>query len=337
MFRATVLCGAVVLLGVIGCQENNEVVEVQQPRLTLTVSNLPRLGPGEGHYQLWAKFVIFDRSDAPQHDSAAVSLGEFNVSSDGATVVGTDGNPVHLAIPANQNPQLIDVVIITVQSADSAASKSADEEPGPAFLAGRVQGDASTGTADLDASHVDALGSAFSSTSGAFAITAPTSPSDSSSGVWFVDKQGSAVSAGLRNLPPIPDEWVYEGWVRLDVPAQGGGTVQYLSTGRFLRGDSADFDGAGPGKGPGVGYNFPGQDFINPIPPGLPARPDLRFCSFMVTIEPVPDNSPQPFPLRLFATPIPQAPLPQGQTVLMNNVSSSSFPHARLKIVRSGY
>jgi len=315
------------------CHEPNEVVDVQRPRVSLTVSNLPRLGPGEGNYELWGKFVIFDRPDqihAPQHDSTAISLGAFNVNEDGTGVVGVDGGPALFTVPLDQNPQLLDIVMISVQQADSS-------ELGSVFLAGRVVGDATVGEAALDVSHAAALGSTFSNVSGEYTIIAPTSPADSNSGIWFVERQGSPVGIGLRNLPPLPDEWTYEGWVVQSISREGSPPiVNYFSTGKFLRADSADFDGAGQGSGPGAGFNFPGQDFINAIPPGFPARPDLRLWAVMITVEPVPDNSPLPSSLRLLSTPQPVVPLPQGQTLLMNNVSST-LPQARFRIVRSGY
>lgn len=335
MRTAVIIASNLCLWCLLSCHETNEVVEVQQPRISLTVSRLPRLGQGEGNYELWAKFVIFDRFDqtnAPQHDSTAVSLGKFNVTADGNGVVGLDGGPARFTIPADQDPQLMDIAFVSIQQADTG------DDPGPILLAGRVSGDASVGVADLDVSHPAAFGSPFANVTGDFTIIAPTSPSDSNSGVWFVDRQGSSISAGLRNLPVLPEGWVYEGWVGNYVtPEPGPGFFSYFSTGRFLRADSADLDGAGPGRGPGAGFSFPGQDFINATGSGTPVRPDLRFYVFMVTIEPDPDNSPRPFPLILLSTPLPPAPLPQGQTLLMNNVSSSSLPQGRIRIVRSGY
>ena len=336
MLKVLTVSIGIALAFAVGCHQTNEVVDVQRPRISLTVFHLPRLGPGEGYYQLWAKFVIFDRpaqADSPQHDSSAVSLGEFNVTTDGRGVVGLDGNPVRFAIPPDQDPQLLDLVFISVQLPDSAS-----DDVGPTFLAGRVTGDVSTAVADMDVAHAAALGSTFSSVTGGFTIIAPTSPADSNSGVWFIEKQGAAISAGLRNLPVLPRGWRYEGWIDREVQAAPGGPTNHLfSTGKFLRADSADFDGAGPGSGPGGGLNFPGQDFINSIPSGTPSRPDLRLFTFMVTVEPEPDNSPAPFPLTILSTTLPSEPLPQGRTLLMNNVASTSFPRARVTIIRSGY
>lgn len=330
----TVLCA-------VGCDQTNEVVETQRPRISMTFSNLPHLQEGEGHYQLWGKFMIFNKvgqNDSPQHDSTAVSLGEFNVSEDGQSLIALDGNTMRFEIPTDQNPQLIDDIILTIQEEEHTLGKIRHEEPGPTFLGGKVHGDALVGIADLEASYTHALGSTFSNVSGKYTIIAPTSPADSNSGVWFIEQQGTTTLAGLRNLPTLPEGWVYEGWIGLPYYVDPGGLMfRHCSTGRFLRADSADFDGAGPGAGLGTGFNFPGQDFISPIPPGSPSRPVLRNSAFIVTIEPEPDNSSNPFSLRLLSDPLGPSPKPQGQALQMDNVAVASFPRAKITIVRSGY
>jgi hypothetical protein len=341
MMKHVVVGFMVTLLCAFGCNQTNEVVEMQRPRISMTFSNLPHLQDGEGHYQLWAKFMIFNKAgqnDSPDHDSTAVSLGEFNVSVDGQGLVSLVGNPMRFTIPTDQNPQLIDDIILAIQEDEPGLAKTHHEEPGPTFLGGKVHGDALVGIADLDVSYSHALGSTFSNVSGKYTIIAPTSPADSNSGVWFIEQQGTTTLAGLRNLPTLPTGWRYEGWIGLPYYVDPGGLMfRHCSTGRFLRADSADFDGAGPGAGVGNGLNFPGQDFINPIPPGSPSRPVLRNSAFMVTIEPEPDNSPNPSSLRLLSAPLAPSPKPQGQALQMDNVAAASFPRAKITIVRSGY
>lgn len=326
-----------VVLVVSGCQESNEVVTPREPVMSLTVRSLPHLRSDEGHYQLWATFFHFNRQSAshsPLHDSGFVSLGEFNVSEDGLRVTGPAGEGLQLRIPADQNAQLLNDIIITIQPHEEHLGGAAGllhEEPGPAIMGGRFQGTAALGIADLTVDHEDAIGADFTDAEGVFSFLAPTSanPADSNSGVWFV-RAGTPVTAGLEFLPGLTPEWMYEGWVidRTD-PLQW----QYYSTGKFLRVDSADFDGAGSGKGPGNGLNFPGQDFIT----GTPERPDLTAGQFLfvITAEPVPDNSPQPFFLRILSSE-PVVTIHKGNAAPSRfyNVAGSYLPGARVTVSR---
>ncbi len=333
MRQSIFLVGALFLF-TLSCNNTNEVFEQQQPRVSLTVYNLQPLGPGEGHYEVWATFLEFNRSnsgDSPQHESGFRSLGEFNVRAGDPVLYDLAGNPARFTVPTDQNAQLLDDVVITI---DTSATNTVDSLHGSIVIGGEFRGDADIAVADLDESYADAFGSDFSGVTGKFTITAPTSPADSNSGVWFIEQQGVTTVAGLRNLPVLPKGWRYEGWI-----GSGGGPdgIQYWSTGRFARADSADHDGSGPGRGPGVGFNFPGQDFINPIPPGVPQRAFLPRFDFLVTVEPEPDNSPNPFSLAVLSAPLQSSLFPRGQAVSMNNVASSSFARGRITVVRSGY
>ena len=301
-----------VLCLLVSC-ETNEVIE----NVALTVSNLPALKDTDGHYQVWATFTTFDRvglANSPQHDSGFVSLGEFNVDANGLAV-GRDGNPARLQIPEGQNLQLLSDVVITLQR------NGHNEDLGSAIIGGKFRGDERHAVAMLDISYIDALGSNFSSVSGSYALLAPTSvPADSNSGIWFVDRT-SGLAAGLRNLPALSD-WTFEGWV---VDNLDPNRPKFYSTGKFLKANIADFDSAGPGRGSGAGLNFPGQDFIN----GVPTRPNLSSAqySFMVTIEPFPDNSPDPFFLLLLTS-------ENSPPVTLQNVIQSRAPRATVTIAR---
>lgn len=298
----------------VGCNETNEVIE----NVKLTISNLPPLKETEGHYQVWVTFTTFAKVGAnasPQHDSGFVSLGEFNIDANGAAV-GRDGNPARLEVPAERNVQLLSDVVITVQRSGQY------QDRGPAILGGRFRGDASRAFATLDMSYADALGSDFSVVSGKYAIMAPTSPADSNSGVWFVDRTPGLVP-GLLSLPSIRN-WTYEGWVVDNLDPEH---PRYFSTGKFLKANTADFDSAGPGRGSGAGLNFPGQDFIN----GVPLKPDLTSSrySFMITLEPFPDNSPDPFFLQILTSVLP-SPAPST----LYNVIQTHAPQATVTIAR---
>ena len=56
----------------------------------------------------------------------------------------------------------------------------------------------------------------------------------------------------------------------------------------FIGNSGADDDGAGPGAGPNGAPPFPGQDFIRP-------PMSLIGGAVVISVEPVPDNSPMPF------------------------------------------
>lgn len=161
-----------------------------------------------------------------------------------------------------------------------------------------------------------------------------------SQGIWFGDlalakeaKRDTAQFVGVTPglvLPKLSAGWQYEGWVLV-----GG---KYLSTGKFLRADSADF--TNPYLGPKAtgkqtftsgdslrfttDFKIPGEDFILNPPSGFvfplsmirtPASGDSVF----VTIEPSPDPSPAtPFrSLTLYGAQLPTA-------------LSSSFIHQNL-------
>jgi len=340
MKKSIVYC-IIIVSAFAGCKRDPElVINNHQTSVSVAVTNLPPLPAGQGHYQLWATFVVFAKpsgANAPMHDSGFVSLGEFNVTANGVLIDPLDGSPARFAIPQGQDPQLIDHVILTIQGEDRGRNKIAHDEPGAAILGGMVTGTATLGIADLSVSSPEAFGTDFSAVTGKYTITAPTSPLDSNSGVWFYEPLPPD-SVGLRNLAALPPEWTYEGWVVFDHGLAATPLHEvFYSTGKFRRADSADYDGAGPGRGPGTPLNFPGQDFIVGDSTH-PATPNLRdsVYSFMVTIEPDPDNSPEPFFLTLLSSVQTGGPSKPAAiaTSDMYNVIGSGLPTARVTITR---
>ncbi|MHC4861136.1 MAG: hypothetical protein ACYTDY_13710, partial [Planctomycetota bacterium] len=162
-----------------------------------------------------------------------------------------------------------------------------DLDPLPAET--KVLGGVITGaTADLSVGHGAALGDDFATAGGSYILAAPSTPpvgaddDDYFMGIWFLDPTGGPDPSLV--LPTLPAGWRYEGWVVVD------GTP--YSTGRFDAPDGADSDGAGASAGPGGGPPFPGQDYI--AGPAL----DLVGGAVVVSVEPEPDNSPDPFALK---------------------------------------
>ena len=327
--RIVVVIAAGITLG--SCNQTNEVVEPQAPRVQLTVSNLPRIDPGEGHYQVWAYILDFNK---PAGGNGVLhgdyySMGEFNIAPDGSGPVDLEDNPVRFTVPEGKDVQLVQDVMIAFQGPEEGLARVQHDEPGPPLLIGHLMGDETRGTADL--SLTDVFGNGLGTATGRYTLAAPTSvPSDSNAGVWFVEL-GTPVTAGLH-LPVLPAGWMYEGWA---VEHQGELETRILSTGKFLSPDSADADGAGASKGPGTGYPFPGQDFIV-VPQG---KPDLEAFEIRLTIEPDPDNSPEPFGLTLMTSRVlvhvdrPPA-TTSGTRSLANMMQPSVAPRATLTVVK---
>src|SRR5207249_4332215 len=158
-----------------GCKKSDEVVSAPAPVVNVTVTNLPTLPAGQGHYQVWATFIIFSKvggSESPLHDSGFVSLGEFNVGTNGQDLVDPDGGPARFAIPAGDDPQLINEVIIALQAPETPLNKVAHEERGAPIIGARFLGTSSMAVANLNVGYIKAFGTNFSGVAGKYTITA---------------------------------------------------------------------------------------------------------------------------------------------------------------------
>jgi len=319
------------------CRRESELIIPDSQTIYFETNNIMPLKPGEGHYEAWISFAnpYTSKSRTIQdEESSFVSLGKFTMDTSGFqfdstwSITGTnqklldlDGNPFVPRLQKNRNLQYAVDAIITIE-----LEGDTDDVPGSVIIGGAFTGTEQIGTANLSTNYRDAFDIDFGNAEGFYLLDAPTSsdPSDSLKGIWFM-KSIVPESAGLMNIPQLPEGWKYEGWVRYFEAADAAG---YLPTGKFLNPDSADEDAAGAEKGPnGDGYNFPGQDFV------------IRYVSFtilsaMITIEPEPDNSEKPFRmLTLFGpTDIPQSIL-RGKAIQMSN-NAASFPTAKLTIYR---
>lgn len=163
-----------------------------------------------------------------------------------------------------------------------------DSDPAPSSVH-ILAGDFSGSNASLTIDHSAALGNDFSTAAGKYILATPTdtSASNEESGVWFLDNSGGSPAVGLT-LPTLPAGWAYEGWAVIN------GTP--VSTGTFTKVDAAD--DAAPFSGSMAGPPFPGEDFLMNAPAGLTFPTDIRGGAAVISIEPVPDNSPAPFTLK---------------------------------------
>ncbi|MEZ5359728.1 MAG: anti-sigma factor [Candidatus Zixiibacteriota bacterium] len=158
-----------------------------------------------------------------------------------------------------------------------------DPDPAPAHTH-YLAGDFSETSATLTIGDMAALGNDFMMAAGTFILNTPSTGSDNSdyaNGIWWLDPM--AGPGPTLDLPMLPAGWVYEGWV-----VGPGGPV---TTGKFMDVSGFDMDAGGPTAGPDPVPPFPGQDYINP-------PMNLIGYAAVITVEPYPDNSADPFTLK---------------------------------------
>ncbi len=123
----------------------------------------------------------------------------------------------------------------------------------------------------------------------------------------------TGASAGLT-LPTLPAGWTYEGWTVIDgIP---------VTTGTFT--NLSDFDDADPYSSTMPGPPFPGEDFLLNAPAGLTFPTDLAGEVAVISIEPSPDNSANPFTLKPLVGDIPANAI--DHTTYMMSTNLASFP-----------
>jgi len=132
----------------------------------------------------------------------------------------------------------------------------------------------------------------FSNASGAFFLRTPTDETGTNNGndengVWF----GTPGMPPVPNfiLPTLPEGWTYEGWVV--------GDTGPLTTGIFDVFDMAD-SWAPFSETMQPGPPIPGEDFFLNAPGGETFPLDIRNRTVVISVEPVPDNSPAPFAMK---------------------------------------
>ena len=207
-----------------------------------------------------------------------------------------NGNPVSTGTFSSVTfPQAF--AVNTTQLNDATAfvlsiEPAVDPDPAPAatkLLIAEFSGD----TANVGLGPVIASGD-FDTASGKFFLRTPTDETGTNNGndengVWF-GIPGAPPTAGLV-LPTLNSGWKYEGWVVVD-------GVGPLTTGTFTSLDSFDdsnmFSGTENNQGPPV----PGEDFFNEAPAGFTFPLDVRERTIVISVEPDPDNSPNPFLLK---------------------------------------
>ncbi len=233
-------------------------------------------------------------------NGAPVSTGTFEV--------GENGDLSRTVFAINEDDlEAASSFVLTIEP-------SPDPTPEPSavhILAGDFNGNA----ADLEVGHSAAIGEDFLNATGGYILATPTdggNDTNENSGVWWLDpSQGPG--PGL-DLPLLPEGWIYEGWAVVD------GTP--LSTGRFTSGSgNDDFNGF---SGDQAGPPFPGEDLLTNAPEGVSFPVDLAGQTVVISVEPVPDNSPAPFTLKPLVSPVNPAAVDHFFYEMSNNAANTN-------------
>lgn len=238
--------------------------------LTLNLSGLEDLGPD----YLYEGWVIVN--------GAPVSTGTFSVDATGVLSATT------FSITTDDLNAATKFVLSIEPNPDS------DPLPSDQKI---IAGDFNGNSAAVSTAVAPAIGD-FSAAAGVFFLRTPTdepvgSPNNGNdeNGVWF-GVPGAPPTAGFT-LPTLPTGWIYEGWVVGDSGALSTGTFSSFDTMDDNAGASTSFGGTQQ-----LGPPIPGEDFFNNAPAGENFPLDIRGRTIVISIEPVPDNSPAPFLLK---------------------------------------
>lgn len=266
---------------------NNPTVD---NKLSLNISNLAPTASDE-QYEGWLLF-----------NGNTISIGTFTVNESGNLSQTT------FTVEPDDLSSATDFIISIEPKPDT------DPDPSEIIIMG---GSFVGNTAGLSTEHSESLGNDFSNILGKFFLATPTTSdsTDELSGIWFADLITGTPEFSLQ-LPVLPSGWKYEGWVFInDAP---------VTTGKFSNVDTAD-DLAPYSGDDAPGYPFPGEDFVMNSPSGLTFPTNLSGMTVLVSIEPEPDNSPQPFALKPLRGSIPD-PANHHQTYDLSSNVVASFP-----------
>jgi len=279
------------------CNKDDEETTPMETKATLQL-NFDNLSTVEQNEQYEGWIIV---------NGAPVSTGTFTVDADGKLSKSS------FQLEKSQLDAATDFVL--------SIEPIPDNDPAPSAI--KILGGSFSGSnANLGSDHPAALGADFMSVSGKYILATPTTTTtdDELSGVWFLDLSSGSPMAGL-NLPTLPDNWKYEGWVVTN--------GQPVSTGTFSAVDA--MDDAAPYSGmDSNGPPFPGEDLVTNAPSGLSFPTDLRGTVTVISIEPYPDNSAAPFAFKPLVGNISSSATDHTTYDFSNNVSSN-FPTGTAK------
>jgi hypothetical protein len=242
------------------CNDNNDddVIVITQSDLTLNLNGLETLG-SDYVYEGW---IILDGNPISTGRFTSVTFPQtFEVSSEDLTNATA--------------------FVLSIEPA-------VDPDPAPAptkVLRGSFNGNTAAVSTEI-------VGD-FSNAAGYFFLRTPTDETGTNNGndqygVWF----------GVPGMPPtpdfvlptLPDGWAYEGWVIGDSGPITTGTFTTFG----VRDSGNGFSGTENNAGPPV----PGEDFFLNAPTGETFPLDVRGRTIVISVEPIPDDSPAPFAMK---------------------------------------
>jgi hypothetical protein len=271
----------VVTIIILSCEKENietdfnavtstENLKGVKSKLQLDFTGLSPLGP---HYRYEGWIIV---------NGEPVSTGKFNITPAG--VMAPNVFNVNEAVLAGAS-----TFVLTIEPHPDPDSSPASTH----VLAGNFEGS----SANLSIDHGAALGTDFSSSAGVYILATPTTSTmnDELSGIWFLDLSSGSPEEGL-SLPVLPSGWVYEGWTVIN--------GKPVTSGKFF--DVDDFDLDDPySSNENPGPPFPGEDYIVNAPRGLSFPTDLSGGIAVISVEPYPDNGPEPYALKPLVGEIP--------------------------------
>ncbi len=229
--------------------------------LILSLNGLEDLGP-DYVYEGWIIVA-----------GAPVSTGTFTV--DGAGALSATSFSIDVTALSTAT-----AFVLSIEPAN-------DTDPAPADTK-VLQGDFSGESAAVNTGIVGD----FNNASGNFFLRTPTDEmgtnnGNDENGVWF----GTPGMPPIPNfvLPTLPAGWAYEGWVVGDSGPLTTGTFTAFNVVDDLALFSATMQAGPP---------VPGEDFFMNAPAGETFPLDIRNRTVVISVEPVPDNSPAPFALK---------------------------------------
>lgn len=236
--------------------------------LTLSITDLEDLG-GDFVYEGWVIVA-----------GAPVSTGTFTVDAEGVLSAST------FTVNSIALETATDFVLSVEPAGETGAAAAAPSDI--KILKGTFSGSsASVSTSDIIADFSNAAGTMFLRTP-TDEVPGSANNGNDFNGVWF-GIPGMPPAAGLT-LPTLPTGWAYEGWVVNNGVA--------LSTGTFTAFGVVDSGNGFSGTENNAGPPIPGEDFFLNAPAGQNFPLDVRGRTVVISVEPVPDNSVNPFLLK---------------------------------------